>query len=337
VAFLSYAFGKDFFGVGKYGWYLVNELRNLGASVDVFTTKVHLKSLGPPLFYIRKMSLKLKNYDLVHSNEGAGLFLYHPCMIETYHHDYKQCYDVYDLVFHLLETLQLRKVGHIIAPSFGTENNLLRLGLTKDKISVIHHGVDHSVFKKDESSRTYLRRKYGISNLFAVINVGRLIKRKTQIEIIKALEGVPQTTFVLVGDGEEEKNIKKMAQKSGVRLIHFKHVSERSLVDLYNVADVYVHTSVLEGFGLTVLEAMACGLPVIAYKTADFETMLGGAGFLLKRRDIDGIKQSIEVFKHDQELRKRMSEIAQQKSKEYTWRKTAEEHLKVYEKMLAHL
>jgi hypothetical protein len=65
VAFLSYAFGKEAFGTGKYGWYLTNELRNLGVSVDVFTTNVHFKSLDPPLFYVRNLSLKLKNYSLV--------------------------------------------------------------------------------------------------------------------------------------------------------------------------------------------------------------------------------------------------------------------------------
>jgi glycosyltransferase involved in cell wall biosynthesis len=330
VAFLSYAFGKEALGIGKYGWYVVNELRKLGVHIDVFTTRLHLKSVGPPLFYIKNLSLKLKDYDLVHSNEGAGLFLSQQYMIETYHHDYKQAYDLNSLVFHGLETLQLRKVRHIVVPSIGTKNTLLRYGFTEDRISVIHHGVDRNVFRKNESSRIFLRKKYGISNLFVVINVGQLIKRKRQIDIVRALDGVPNTAFVLVGSGEEEKNIKKMARKSGVRLIRFRYVSERSLVDLYNAADVYVHTSVLEGFGLTVLEAMACGLPIIAYNVADFTEIVREAGVLLKPEDLHGVRDALLWLKDNLAERERLSQIAQKESAKYTWEKAAKEHLTVY-------
>jgi len=65
VAYLTYGFGREALGIGKYGWYVVNELRKLGVHIDVFTTRLHLKSVGPPLFYIKNLSLKLKDYDLV--------------------------------------------------------------------------------------------------------------------------------------------------------------------------------------------------------------------------------------------------------------------------------
>lgn len=333
---MSYAFGKEVFGIGKYAWYLTNELRSLGVSVDVFTTNVHSKSLGLPLFWVRNLSLKLKNYSLVHSNEGAGLFLYHPCMIETYHHNYKQTYDINSLLFDKLESLQCRKVQHIIVPSFKTKEDLSRYGFNKN-VSVIYHGVDHNVFKKDESSRIFLRRKYGISNLFVVINVGRLIKRKRQIEIIRALSGMPKTAFILVGDGEEEKNIKKMARKSGVRLIHFRYVSERSLVDLYNASDVYVHTSVLEGFGLTVLEAMACGLPITAYDTADFRSIVGDAGYLMDGGDIEGIRSALWLLRENSGIRNKMSQVAASRSKNFSWSQTAQKHAEIYKRILDHV
>ncbi|MCK4434068.1 glycosyltransferase family 4 protein [Candidatus Bathyarchaeota archaeon] len=334
VAFLSCYYGLEKWGIAKYGWYLVNELRKLGVCVDVFTAKFHFKTLGPPMFYLKNAFLRLKDYDIVHSNEGAGVFLPHPCMIETYHHDYKQTYDVDSLIFHGLETLQRHKVQHIIVPSFMTKNRLLHYGFRQDKISVIYHGVDHNVFKKNESLRIFLRKKYGISNCFVVLNVGQLIKRKRQNDIVKALQGMPNTAFILVGSGKEEKNIKKLAQNVGVKLIHFKYVPESFLVDLYNTADVYIHTSLLEGFGLTVLEAISCGLPVIAYETADFSKIVGNAGFTLRQGDISKLKETIELLRRDEGMRKRLENKALKQSRKFTWKESALKHVEVYKEVL---
>ena len=334
VAFLSYWYGLEEGGIGKYGWYLINELRKLGVHIDLFTTKLHSKGLGPPLFYTKNIFLKLKNYDLAHSNEGAGVFLHHPCMIETYHHDYKQTYDVNSLVFHGLETLQCHKVRHIVVPSLETKNTLLHYGFTEDRISVIHHGVDRNVFRKNENSRNFLRQKYDISSFFVVVNVGQLIKRKRQIDIVKALEGIPDVAFILVGNGNEESNIKKTARKKGVKLLHFKNVPQSLLVDLYNAADVYIHTSILEGFGLTIVEAMACGLPVVAYETADFSNMVGDAGFILRQGNISELKETIELLWHDEKMREHLKVEALKQSRKFTWKESALEHFEVYKEVL---
>jgi len=335
VAFLTYGFGKKALGIGKYSWHLVKELRELGCHVDVFTTNFHFKGFGPPIFYFKNIFLRLKNYDLIHSNEGSGVFVPHHCMIETYHHDYKQNYDINSLIFNELETIQCHKVKQIIVPSFMTKNQLLHKGFSEDKISVIYHGVDHDVFMNKQNSRVIFREKYGISDYFVVMNVGQLIKRKRQIDIIKALQGIPNTIFLLIGNGEEEKNIKKLAWEKKVRLIHFKFVPESLLVNLYNAADVYIHTSILEGFGLTVLEAMACGLPVIAYKVADFERILKGSGILLQPGDVDGIRQACEFLKVETTQKKRTAQLSQQESKNYTWKKSAKKHLQTYMKVLS--
>jgi glycosyltransferase involved in cell wall biosynthesis len=334
IAFLSYGYGKDNLGIGKYSWYLVNELRKLGVDIDVFTTNLRFKSFGPPLFYLRNMFLNLKNYDLVHSNEGAGVFIYHPCMVETYHHDYEQTYDINSLVFHKLEVIHCYKVRHIIVPSFSTKKSLIYRGFNENKISVIPHGVDFNIFKKDEQARVFLRKRYDISDCFVVMNVGQLIRRKKQEDIIKALHGIPNIVFILVGRGGEEENLKTLASKLRVKLIHFKYVPESFLADLYNAADVYVHTSIIEGFGLTILEAMACGLPVVVYETADFQKIINDSGFVLKQGDIAGLSEKIELLQEDEKMRRHLSENALRQSKKFVWKESALKHLKVYEEIL---
>lgn len=335
VAFLPYAYGVELLGIGKYSWYTANELRKLGIHVDVFTTNLRFKTFGLPLFYMKNAFLDVKKYDLIHSDVGAGLFLYHPCMVETYHHDYRQPSDVNSLIFHRLETLQCRKVKHIIVPSFGTKKSLLHHGFKEDKITVIHHGVDHELFRPDEALRRIMREKYGLMKSFVAITVGRLVRHKRHTDIIKAISKIPDTTLILVGEGKQEKRIAGLAKEKKVRLLHFKNISDEFLASLYNMADVYVHASVLEGFGLTVLEAMACALPVVCCDVADFKDIVCGAGVLLKPKDVESMVHSIEFLKERKDDRKAFSQAALKKSKAFTWKKTADEHLKVYKEVLS--
>lgn len=334
IAFLTYGFGRYAYGLGQYGWYLTRELRRLGFEVDVFTANLHVKKMGPLLHSFGNLLRKLQCYDIVHSNEGAGLFVFHPAMIETYHHDYAQVNLFGYRFFHALENIECRKVQHIIVPSFASQNSLLRYGFPLSKVSVIYHGVDHRLFKKDEVSREKLRRKLGLSKDFVVINVGRFVKYKGQITLVKIMRKFPNSVLILVGKGEEEKKINEVALKMGVRILHFKDVSNEFLSSLYNAADVYVHTSTLEGFGLTILEAMACDLPVVAYKTADLDQIVGDTGYLLDVGDTDGIKSALWFLLENYDMRKRLGESASLRSKNFSWSTTAIKHAQVYAKVL---
>jgi glycosyltransferase involved in cell wall biosynthesis len=334
IAFLEYWYGLGNWGIAKYGWYLTSELRKLGVDVDVFTTGFHSRTLGPPFFYTKNFFFNFKDYDLVHSDEGAGMFVNHARIIETFHHDYNQTYDFNSLVFSRLETIACHKARHIIVPSFMTKNSLINHGFSENKISVIRHGVDHQIFRKNELSRPLLREKYGIGKSFAVINVGQLIRRKRQVDIIKALQGIPDTILILVGRGGEQANIKRLAEKLRVRLLHFPHVSEGLLVDLYNAADTYVHTSILEGFGLTILEALACGLPVVAYRTADWDQLIGKAGCLVEVGDIVGIRSALLLMRNNPKMRHEMGETALSTSESFSWLETAKQHLHVYQNLI---
>lgn len=336
VAFLPYAYGVHLAGLGKYCWYLARELRKLGVHVDVFTTDFHFKTWGLPYFYIKNAFLNLRKYDVVHSDVGAGFFLYHPCMVETYHHDYKQPSDVNSLLFHGLETLQCRKVKHIIVPSLMTKNGLVNHGVKEDKITVIHHGVDHELFRRNEALRHLMREEYELTKSFVAISVGRLVRHKRHTDIIEALSKIPETTIILVGEGEEKDRIVSLARERGVRLLHFQNISDKFLASLYSAADVYVHASVVEGFGLTVVEAMACGLPIVCYDVADFRNIISDAGLLLKPKDVDGIFQAVQSLRENDAERVALGRNALRKSKAFTWKKTAEGHLRVYRKLLSH-
>jgi glycosyltransferase involved in cell wall biosynthesis len=334
VAYLTYGYGSREMGLGKYSWYLVEGLRRLGVEVDVFTTGFHRKGVGAPAFFFRNAFLRLKDYDLVHSSEGAAVFVSHGRIVETYHHNYKQTYNVNSLFFSYFENIQCHRAKQIIVPSFKTKADLVQEGFSEGKIDVIPHGVDTEVFKVDGALRKIVRDKYGLTDAFVVISVGRLIYHKRHVDIVEALSHVPNSVFVLVGAGEEEHRIRERASSLGVRMEVFKGVSDEFLVGLYNCADVYVHASILEGFGLTVLEAMACGLPVVCYDVADLGCVVSGAGFVLPPGDVAGMADALLALEVDKRARRVFSEAALSQSLRFSWEKSAAEHLNVYRKTL---
>jgi glycosyltransferase involved in cell wall biosynthesis len=335
IGFLTYGYGRRALGTGTYGWYLTHELRSLGIEVDVFTTNLHIKKIGPLLHSFRHLFKRFQYYDVIHSNEGAGFFISHSTMVETYHHDYGQVHELEYHFFNALENLECRKVDHIIVPSYASRNSLIHNGFLPEKISVIHHGVDHKSFRVDKLTRDKMRSKFSLSKYFVVINVARFVKHKRQIDIIKALEKIPNAILILVGKGEGEKTLYETASEKGVRLLHFKDISDELLAGLYNAADVYVHTSALEGFGLTILEAMACGLPIIAYRTADLNQIVGNAGYLLDIGDVYGVNSALSFLIEDSEKRNEMATLAALNSKNYSWSEAAKKHAQVYRRVLA--
>ena len=312
---------------------MVQELRNLGHDVDVLTTNWHISKVGPFLFSFRHILRRFQDYDIIHSNEGVGLFVHHPALIETYHHDYAQVPEFGQSFFSALENMECQKARHIIVPSYASKQSLLDYGFSPNKISVIYHGVDNQIFKRDKLARNRLRSKLGLSNKFVVLNVGRFVKHKGQIGAIKAINGLSNMVLILVGKGGEESNIYAAVHKAGVKMLHFADVSDDFLVELYNAADVYLHTSTLEGFGLTVLEAMACGLPIVGYRTADLEQIVADAGCLFPIGDLQSVRSGL-LGLEEKKVRNEMKRVALLRSENFSWSESAKKHSQVYSNIL---
>jgi glycosyltransferase involved in cell wall biosynthesis len=329
IAFLTYAYGLQEFGTGKFSWNLKKALESLGVSVDIFTTNFRVLNLGPLLLMANNAVLDFRKYDVVHSNEGAGFLVTHPNIVETYHHDYSRLGIRYS-AFGLFEYYQCKRAKHVIVPSYATKQALLRKGLDSEKVSVIYHGVS-DIFTSNRLIREKTRNEYQINESFVVISVGRLVRHKRQIDIVKALSGIQNAVLILVGKGECLPDILDLAKKQSLRILHFESIPEPLLVQLLNASDVYVHVSEIEGFGLSVVEAMACGLPVIAYSTGDFQQIIAkDLGFLLRQGDRAALRDSILFLINNPDLRDRLGARAISKASEFNWNKAALRHLELY-------
>ena len=338
IAIICYAAKQ--YGVFNYVTCLASELRKLGIHVEVFRARFPMEKIGPFVNMIKSslMSPYLKNFDIVHSNEAAGALIMHDNLIETCHHVIDSKSGSY-LLFNGLQHFAYRRAKLIIVPSYFTRKRLLEYGYHPSHIRVIHLGVDTNLFKPDSSLRKKIRSSLNLEDKFVIINVGQLIERKNQAHLIEAISTLDEEcrkkiAIILVGSGPEKNRIQVLARKNGINLLNFEYVSKRLLAGLYNAADVYVHVSTLEGFGLTILEAMACGLPVICYRTADFERVVNGAGFIIDQGNLMTLKEKVEYLLHYDKMRRKLATLARERSKLFDWRTTALRHVEVYKEVL---
>jgi glycosyltransferase involved in cell wall biosynthesis len=117
--------------------------------------------------------------------------------------------------------------------------------------------------------------------------------------------------------------------------VHFPgYIEQDDLPFLYNMAKVFVYPSFYEGFGLPVLESMACGTPVITSNVSSMPEFVGDSGLLIDPNDISGIQNALSDLLMNDQLRIELSGRALKRSKEFTWKETARKTLDVYRRVL---
>ena len=143
-------------------------------------------------------------------------------------------------------------------------DGLLALGADAGKVCVVEHGVDLRLFRPP-ADRDALRRRLGIDGP-AILSVGHLIDRKGHDLVIRAAAALPGVTLMIAGDGPREATLRALAAALGVaeRVRFLGHVDQQHLPDLYGAADVAVNGADREGIANVLLEALACGTPLVA-------------------------------------------------------------------------
>lgn len=167
----------------------------------------------------------------------------------------------------------------IIAVSGGVRDFLARFeGIDPDLISVIPNGADTGLFRPPSpEKRARARARYGLeTGDFAVGAVGRLSPEKNYAILPEVAAAVPGSVFLLAGDGPLRAELEAACAASGVKLIGT--ISERP--SFYAALDAFVIPSLYEGLPMVLLEAMACGLPIVSSALPDIAEALGACGFL---------------------------------------------------------
>jgi glycosyltransferase involved in cell wall biosynthesis len=256
----------------------------------------------------------------------------------------------YDSIFDNIERLNdlavgketLKEADKIIAVSNATKNYVLSLGAKPEKVKVLHNGVDLVRFRPLAGKREEMRRKLGISqNSIVVLTVRRLVYKNgidTLIESANiAVKKNPKIVFLVVGKGPDLNNVQMKINQLGIennfRLTGF--VKDEDLPFYYNAADFFVLPSKSgEGLPLVALEAMACGLPVIATNVGGIsEILMEDYGKLVPPNQPELLAKAVLEFSNI-DLSSRKKEIRAVMEEKYSWDKNVETLIEIYEELI---
>ncbi|MEM1512290.1 MAG: glycosyltransferase family 4 protein [Candidatus Jordarchaeales archaeon] len=243
-----------------------------------------------------------------------------------------------------LEKLCAEKADIVITVSNYIKQEVARMGLSEEKIRVIYNGVDSKRFKPaSEREKRKVRSKYELDDCRVVLFLGRLDPSKGLDYLLKALPMVldeePETKVVIAGQGWLEPMLVALAKLLGVEdhVVFAGYVPSKELPALYSTAEVFVSPSLCEPFGITLLEAMACGTAVVSTYTGGIPEFVKPMenGILVDAHSPDQLAYAITLLFQDEALRRKLAENGRKTvEKDFTWEKTAMETLKVYEEVL---
>ena len=242
------------------------------------------------------------------------------------------------LLLHVFSAHAVREADEIIAVSQATADDIEKYyGRTKN-VHVIHHGVDHARFRPaDEAARLTGWQK--ISGAYPAITepyilyVGQLQPRKNLVRLVAAWESLagkmPEMKLVIAGGhGWLNKPILERVKNSPAaeRIVLTGVVPDDLLPALYQHAAVFVLPSLYEGFGMPIVEAFACGCPVVTSNVSSMPEVAGGAAVLVEPTTVESVTTGIkEALGRKEDLRKKGLERA----KQFDWEITAQKVLGV--------
>ncbi len=231
----------------------------------------------------------------------------------------------------------VKKASRIIAVSEFTAKELGScLPEASGKTSVIHEAAPLEYSEvTDESELNRISQKYSLPRRFFLF-LGTLEPRKNLPGLLEAFlreaDSIPHSLVIsgAIGWKTEEffNNLKVSASKDKVKLTGF--VDKEDIPALLSLAEVFIYPSLYEGFGLPILEAMACGTPVITSDAASMPEIAGDAALLVDPRSTESISNAISTLANDEEKRVLMRAKGLQRASEFSWEVTAERTLEVY-------
>lgn len=247
----------------------------------------------------------------------------------------------------------LKEADKIIAVSKATAKDLEEIfNLPRKKIKVIYHGIDRRFFRKRGLAEIKkIKKKYKISNNYLLF-LGTFEPRKNIVRLIEAYErfrnglihsSISQkkdffSKYQLVLAGAEDKNSKKIKEKifkSRYRkdIILPGYIAADDLGRLFSGADLFIFSSLYEGFGLPIIEAMAKRVPVITSNVSSMPEVSQDAALLIDPYDVAQMAQAIYDVLTDKRLNKKLRDRGLKRAKNFKWEKCAKETLAIYKQL----
>lgn len=290
--------------------------------------------------------LNKENLDLVHFPHFNVPMLYRGAFVVTIHDlthtlfpGRKKSHFFHRFAYRMIFRNAIMRAKKIIAVSEATKQAIIeRFGVNPEKIKVIYEGINHHYRMMDKvEGFNQVSRSFGITKPYILyVGVWRRYKNLPMLAdafgqlIAKGLD----LEFVLVGEPdpfypEIRKQITDNRYHDRIRTPG--RVSDEDLNLLYNGATLFVLPSLIEGFGLTVLEAAACGVPIACSDISTLREIMGQGAEYFDPNNLDNITDVLfNLLSNDTRLEE-LANLALSRSKHFSWKKAGEETIKVYE------
>lgn len=208
------------------------------------------------------------------------------------------------------------------------------------RIEVVYEGVSDFFSKPHELKLNNTVLGFDPENTPFILSVGKISPRKNLIGVIKAMykikDQMPHHLVTVGGDGWDFRETKKLAQEMGLQnRIHFLgYVSDELLRALYQQASVFVYPSLFEGFGLTILEAMSAGCPVITSNGSSLPEVAGNASMLVNPQDQRGLAEAIMQITSNESLKEDFVNKGRINLNRFSWAACAEKIDDMYTQLM---
>jgi len=360
----AHAIGRHLTGNEVYVRSLLNGFAGLDRESEFITylSMEDAESWVPARFPVRRIAgnpfirlgcdfaLKLRRDrpELLHVQYTAPLACPVPVVVSVHDVSFLEHPDYFPFYRSLQLRLTVRRTIHraaciLTGSEFSRDSIARAYNLDPERIAVVHNAAAdcfHQV--RREAAQARVRERFQMAAPF-ILSVGDLPPRKKQVGLIEAFAGMihahPELPHELVLAGKETwfvRRVRDAARNSGVadRIRFLGFVSDDDLLHLYNACDLFCFPSFYEGFGLPVLEAMACGAAVACSNTSAIPEVADGAAILFNPYNADEITRAMLDLIQLPELRARMSRLGSQRATQFSWQKTAHETLAVYYSVL---
>ena len=320
-------------GAGKYERYLPKEISKIRKDIIIKIVRRPKNVIkGNPIFL--KCYYRDYNSDIIHATSQALCIYSFPKpknFLITVHDIHTLYRSIKFKIKRFFIKKFLNRADKIIAVSKFTKREIIeQIGIEDDKITVIPLGVDLNLYKPMD--KNYCRRVFGLENdkKYILIVASNAPHKRMDISIAVFLKVKKYfgNNVRLIKCGYGHKLYNEDVINTGL-------LPEHKMPFLYNAADVLLHTSEYEGFGVPLLEAMACGLPIVASKKASIPEVIGDCGYLIDIDSdtcIDDFTEAILNILDNENEKRNYKGI--ERSKMFSWANCAKKTLKIYDEML---
>ncbi|MCX2726755.1 glycosyltransferase family 1 protein [Thermomicrobium sp. 4228-Ro] len=236
----------------------------------------------------------------------------------------------------LMTGMSVRRARCVIAVSEHTRRDVvLAYGVAPEKVIVIPNGIDADWTRVPESELARWRAERGLPERFLLF-VGTIQPRKNLLTLLRAIRHLPDEVdwplYVVGARGWKDSPVYRAVRELGLeqRVVFVGYAPPEELRYWYSAATLFVYPSLYEGFGLPVLEAMACGTPVITSDRSSLPEVAGGAALLVDPSDAGALAAAIAELAADEYRRAMLAQVGQSRAHSFTWERTARDTAEIY-------